>query len=69
MKQRKYKDPLMQRAYNYFRTAEIRQDRSSSDRAAFWNGMEGRGKQYPHLLPPRNSVAWAIYHAGVDRAK
>lgn len=68
MKTRKFKDPMMQRVYDHYRTAEISPNRGSSDRAAYWNGRENLGAKYPHLMPSRNTVIYAIYVAGVDRS-
>jgi len=56
----------MQKVYDHYRTADIKANRGSSDRAAYWNGREGLGAKYPHLMPERSSITYAIYVAGVD---
>jgi len=63
---RTFKDPMMQRAYDHFRTAEIKPDRGSSDRAAYWNGREDLGARYSCVMPARSSLTYAIYMAGKD---
>ena len=68
MKTRTFKNPQMQKVYDHYRTAEIKPDRNSSDRAAYWNGREGLGSKYPHLMPKRSFISYAIYVAGVDRS-
>ena len=60
---RKFKDPMMQRCYDHYRTADIREDKGSSDRRAYWMGREG----YPaDRVAPRNSLTYAIWAAGAD---
>lgn len=68
MKTRKFKDSHTQKVYDHYRVANIKANRGSSDRAVYWNGREGLGSKYPHLLPERSSVSYAIYVAGVDRS-
>ena len=66
MKTRKFKDPSMQRCYDHFRTANIKPDKGSSDRRAYWMGREG----YPaERVAPRNSLSYAIWAAGADVRK
>ena len=66
---RKFKNPHMQKVYNHYLASDITANRGSSDRAAYWNGYEGIGLKYPHLLPERSSISYAIYVAGVDSAR
>lgn len=68
MKTRKFKNPQMQKVYDHYRTADITENRGSSDRAAYWNGRANLGATYPHLMPSRSSISYAIYMAGVDRS-
>jgi len=65
--QRHFKDSWMQQVYDHYRSADIKADRGSSDRAVYWDGREGKGKKYPHLIPMKNTLAYARYVAGVDR--
>lgn len=68
MKTRRFKNPQMQKVYDHYRTAEIADNRGSSDRAVYWNGRENLGAKYPHLIPSRSSLSYAIYVAGLDRS-
>ena len=68
MKTRTFKNAQMQKVYDHYRTADITANRGSSDRAAYWNGRENLGAKFPHLLPERSSVSYAIYVAGLDRS-
>ena len=72
---RKYKNSMVQRAYDRYRYAPRTRDgligthpiTGTGLRATYWNGRAGIGTVYPHLLPQRNSIAYGIYMAGYDR--
>ena len=67
---RQYKDPQNQRVYDHYREhppiKDGRRHRGSSDRAAFWNGVDGVALSGGRIPYRRLSYGWIIYMAGRD---